>query len=340
LARLDHIPRYDDADLKRWFYTADLARSDSYLKAVRILEISDGTINATVRGSQRTPYAVRIHFERDSHGALHLGSTCSCPVGWPCKHVAATLRVARERLLEVDTHSSVARRVNPDVQLWINELRQALRQPETAPKRPAKANSEALYYMLSPEYDDIHWSVAFAKGRVNAQGQPTGLRDWANVERALLQPPAFVRDDDLTILRLLWAGGKHHGGEFPLRGETSEEALRRMLASDRLVAAHAPHEAFRAGDTLAGDLTWIRLPHGAIAPRLVVPGESADIMALNMLWYVNPETFTVGQRSASRRLPAGAGTDPGHPGRIRRQSLPRLRPEHPPVRLCRAGLRI
>jgi superfamily II DNA or RNA helicase len=295
LSRLDHIPPYGEADLKQWFYAADLTRSDGYLCAVRILEISGGAITATVRGSQREPYAVSIHFERDRQGRIHLDSTCTCPVGWPCKHVAATLRVARGQAPVSDTTHLAAPRINPDVQRWLRDLRAAA-SPQTPAKRAAKATQDALYYMLRLDEFDNTVQVVFAKGRRNARGEPSGLNDWNAVERALLQPPAFVNEDDLAILRLLRGTGRQrYDDEYPLRGEPGEQALGRMLATGRLVAARPPHEPFRDGAPRSGDLAWSRLPHGAILPTLVVSGGTADILALRDLWYVDPEALRIGR---------------------------------------------
>lgn len=295
MAVLSEIPPYDEADLRRWFYGPDLAKADAYLAAVRILEVSGGTIAATVQGTRRQPYAVHIAFERARDGLVHISANCSCPVGWLCKHTAAVLRV---RIGRPAGHAVTT--VNPAVLRWLEDFRQAV--TGSAPGRRKAAQKDVLFYLL----DRLHagdWGVSFARGLEGADGRPgKALKDWNNVERALLQPPAFIGEHDLPILRLLWASrrGDHSNREYLLRGETGNDVLDRLLASGRLLLGPLPYRKVMAGEPRQGELRWGRQEGGLIAPRVVSGGATGlVILPLASPWYIDLQTAEVGPLNLS-----------------------------------------
>ena len=217
-----------------------------------------------------------------------LNAQCTCPVGTFCKHTAAVLRVLAGAE-PVKKHEAV----NPEVLRWLDALRTRLGH-EDAAKRAPKPSPDALFYHLERQWDG-GWSVLFSKGRFNSAGKPSALKDWNNVERAILQPPAFVREADLPILRQLWAcriGG--HFREYPLRGELGEDVLTRLLACGRLIAFASPHEAFAEGEPLDGELAWARTSSGHIEPRVGVPGHQIEVIVLDSLWYLDRQRPVIG----------------------------------------------
>jgi superfamily II DNA or RNA helicase len=293
LAVLNDLPPYDEQDLRRWFHHADLTRSDDCLAAVRILQVSGSSIAATVKGTAPEPYAVHIAFERARNGQLHLSAACSCPVGWLCKHTAAVLRV----LMSPQPARQAV--VNPEVLRWLEGFRQTMAAPAGRAK-PAPTSKEALFYQIDRIYGG-DWEVSFAKARLGADGLPgNSFKDWDNVERALLQPPAFVREEDLPILRLLWAcrRGDHTFRDYILSGDMGEDILHRMLASGRLRVGPAPYRPAVAGEPRTAGLRWQRLESGHIAPRIVGQDETAiDILTLAGIWYLDRATGQIGPLS-------------------------------------------
>ncbi len=290
MAVFTEIPPYNEQDLRSWFYGPDLERSNDYLDAVHILQVSGGAIAATVQGRAPQPYAVHIVFERARNSQMHLSATCSCPVGWLCKHSAAVLRV----LLRQQPAGRIA--VNPEVLRWLEGFRQNLDAPEGQTKR-ATVSKDALFYLLDRHYAN-EWEITFAKARRDANGLPgNGLKNWNNVERALLQPPAFIGEDDLPILRLLWASrrGDRSFHEYPLHDALGGDILRRLLTSGRLLVGPEPYIPAKAGEPRTAELLWQRLASGQIAPKVMVQGEAAiDIIVLDDIAYLNPATGEIG----------------------------------------------
>ncbi|MDQ4061675.1 MAG: SWIM zinc finger family protein, partial [Pseudomonadota bacterium] len=54
--------------------------------------LDDGaTVQARVQGTERQPYKQTIHLKRQPGGRTTVAGSCSCPVAFNCKHVAAVL---------------------------------------------------------------------------------------------------------------------------------------------------------------------------------------------------------------------------------------------------------
>lgn len=290
---LQELPAYDENDLKRWYYMQDLARSAEYLDRVRILEVSGARIAATVMGTARRPYAVHIAFERTKNGELHLSAECSCPVGWMCKHTAAVLRVLLDQKVEAG-----AARVSAAVLHWLEELR-ASEAARAVPEKPRAASKEALFYLLEPLRAG-EWGVRLFKARLNADGAPSAsMQEWDNIEKNLLKPAAFVREEDLAILRGLWdarEGGRYHI-DYPLRGEAGDRLLQRILATGRALAGPPPRRPLALGEARCGRIEWRHDAQGRVLPRIVIEDAASDAvaaLAIAQLWYVDAAAATVG----------------------------------------------
>jgi hypothetical protein len=78
--------------------------------------------------------------------------------------------------------------------------------------RDTRRASHALAYVIGwSKYGGYH-KVEIFKASVSREGGVRSIGDpWDNVEKALLKPPQFVSDADLSILRLLWLGRSRDG---------------------------------------------------------------------------------------------------------------------------------
>jgi uncharacterized Zn finger protein len=86
-AKADPFRDFDDDDVRAWVGGTTFARGLSYQGRGRVEDLartSDGGLVAWVQGTRR--YATLVEVEDD-----HLTSTCTCPVGFACKHAAAVV---------------------------------------------------------------------------------------------------------------------------------------------------------------------------------------------------------------------------------------------------------
>ena len=114
---------------------------------------------------------------------------------------------------------------------WAEELR---RVSVAVSKTGRVVGRNLLFYFLHWTPDLCHFGVTVHKGR-----EPESAHEWWSIDRALDKPPHFVGDEDLAILRLLWAERTHETGlrAFGLGPEHGGEALRRMAQTGSLCPA-------------------------------------------------------------------------------------------------------
>ncbi|MGO4690770.1 DEAD/DEAH box helicase [Glaciibacter sp. 2TAF33] len=92
----DAFPLVDMGDIIRLVGKASFDRAQAYARngAVTALEwdAGEGVLRATVQGSEPRPYHCEIELHATRNGySKPVDSTCTCPMDWDCKHVAATL---------------------------------------------------------------------------------------------------------------------------------------------------------------------------------------------------------------------------------------------------------
>ena len=260
-----------------WFGPHEVAKAQPYVPLVQQLKQDGTTITAAVPGTRREPYRVRLTFFPQAAGRYTLTAMCSCPVGSFCKHGAATLLAYIEQ--------RPATQINPEVLRWVREFGDAVRSTK-APAKPAKSQQVLLYLLC----DGGAARVSFAKARIGVDGRPGGLDDWSNVERAIMNPPKFIDEDDIAILRLLWMqnrGNQAYYG-YSLAGKNGNDIMQRMLQTGRLyLDQHPLAPPLTLGEPDRAQLVWrlnntgqvcadLKLDNGAQA--LVMPGGS---------WYVD-----------------------------------------------------
>ena len=80
-----------------------------------------------------------------------------------------------------------------------------------APQRRAPAK-EAVFYLFRAVVHGPDIELSLAKARLGADGLISGrVAEWSNYEQALVNPPGFVREEDLAVFRLFRAASRASG---------------------------------------------------------------------------------------------------------------------------------
>ena len=285
---------YSVKDVIHWYEQSEIQKAKAYLNSISHLEIQPDKITAQVKGTSPRPYLVEICFDADQTGNLHIEPACSCPVGWKCKHTAAVLLSALS-LPRAPT-------VNHAVLEWVESFRHALKTPSRKTAKPAPKLEKLCYVLTGAAYTASH-VFGLYKGKLDDTGRLLGrLEEWGNVERALVHPPQFVTEEDLTILRLLWKQRDKHD-HFPVRGEQGHEILTRMLASGRLFFMEAIAGSsylktepicLKQGKARKAHLSWGADDAGRMIPR-VVSSSAIEVLPFNeATWYADAGTGEAG----------------------------------------------
>jgi superfamily II DNA or RNA helicase len=308
---------YTLTDITRWLGEKEVAKGRAYRNAVFSLEVRPGWIAARVQGTAHQPYQVRIHLWKEAGGHAAMENACSCPVGSYCKHVAATLLAALPQMGQGGA--------DPLLAAWLEEFRQEIQPKPTAPTK------ELLAYTLHKSPGQNDWVVVLFKARRNAAGGLGSLDPWSNVEAALAKAPRFISEEDLTILRLLWAQRPRHGyygsgyiSALPLAGAQGDEALERMIATERLffpressarLKGEELGQPLRSGEAKEAQLEWKVGTDGLLRPNL--SAGRVETISASGFWYLDLEQDLIGRLRVE-----------GKPNVLRRLlTVPPLRPD-------------
>ncbi|MDO6386434.1 DEAD/DEAH box helicase [Uliginosibacterium sp. 31-12] len=290
-------------DILRALGPAGMAKGEAYVPAVSQLHVSDFEVSALVQGTERRPYTVRIVFHPAKRG-MQINASCTCPVGSACKHCVATLLAAIEQRGEKKALPDLA------VLAWLRNFREEVEAPA---KRQATRSREQLFYLLEASPDERLLSVRLYKIRPALDGGfPERPAEWSNIERALIQPPAFVDDNDIAILRALWLTRDRDGYYLRLRldGCKVEELLPRLLATGRCHFSSLQHGVLQPGPARSARLGWQMREDGCLHPAI------EGLAGLRLLpteppWYLDEKGHCAGPlelglppRQASRLLGA------------------------------------
>ncbi|NOT68930.1 MAG: DEAD/DEAH box helicase family protein [Methylophilaceae bacterium] len=293
---------YTRADVIRWLTNREVQKGIAYLNVVSQLRVLSDSITAQVKGSARQPYHVSIDFFQDDAGELDIETECTCPVGYGCKHSAAVLLEALEM-------RNAAPQINPAVLQWIESFRRTATVKKKAVLSPVK-RTEQLFYLLRLNIYSNMYEIYIQKGRAGEGGRPHhSAQGWNNIERALLQPPKFVDEEDIAILRALWAmrSKSRYADTFPITGRMGEDTLHRLLAANRLFFAtklenryeYVASAALKLGAERQGRLKWQAADNGEIVPTILASPPATTILALETVWYVDAQTEEVGPLATS-----------------------------------------
>ena len=286
---------YTIADITRWYPSNEIHKAKAYLNSISELDVKDESILAQVEGRTRSFYQVKIVLSQGGDKLISAQPSCSCPVGYLCKHSAAVLL----SVLSLPRAPSV----NHAVTEWIESMRGTLSTP--LKKKPAATQRGlALCYALIKSPQQKNYVVQIYKVKLDAEGNLLSeLEFWDNVERTLLNPPQYVREDDLPILRLLLRQYDRYDG-YQILGKHGNELLTRLLASGRLyfrtrLAGSRERLSdpvlLEAGEMRAAHIAWGADDNGCMQPTVIREGK-VEVLALpEDTWYIDAATGELGQ---------------------------------------------
>ncbi len=266
---------FSEEDIIGWLGEHEVAKARPYVDLVRDIHIETDEIRAVVPGSSKRPYQVTLIFTHSSQRSLMI-SHCSCPVGRACKHVAATLLKAIEE-------RNPKERLSGSVMSWVEDLRRASIAVAKKKARPASSRQQ-LFYVLRWTADKRRFGVELRKGKF-----PENAEEWWKVDRALLTPPQFVAEDDLAILRLIWAERSHDSGlrAYGLGPKHGAEILERMAATHRLYPEDDLSLPLHQGSERPASVGWQLDGNGFQRPYLKPEPSAELIIAVNPPWYAD-----------------------------------------------------
>ena len=271
-----NLSSFTEEDVAEWFSTRELGKAKPYVDLVQDVEINGSQISAVVPGSARTPYTAQAYLSQAQSGEMMLVSRCTCPAGRHCKHVAAMMLKAIEA-------RNPKERVSNSVLSWVEDLRRVSIAVAKKKARPVGARQQ-LFYIIKWTADHRRFGVEIRKGKY-----PESAEEWWKVDRALVTPPQFVTEEDIAILRLIWAERGHETGlrAFGLGPKHGAEIMQRMAASHRLYPEDDLGLPLTAGAPRPASIGWQVDGMGFQRPYLKPDPSAEMIIAVDPPWYLD-----------------------------------------------------
>jgi len=291
------------------FRSRDFERGRRYFEEGRVsafdvVERQDASLSVVsrVRGNGGRVYAQEIDFEWADMDALDVFSTCSCPVGFDCKHVVAVTLMAR-RYLAGGTAPEEADAADDRLRRWLARV-DRLGAAGAAPVQvrgavksgSAGSGGERLLYLLTPREAGtglaIELRVVRPRKTDGRLGKGRAMRLDTLVHRR--HPPAYLTADDDEVLRLLTALCPEIWNFTPeLRGRLGYLALQRMVETGRCVLEASDGPRLRHGEPRALELAWHETGDGRL--RLdVAAGAEGIVLATEPAAYVDVAEAVMG----------------------------------------------
>ncbi len=267
---------FSEEHLAEWFSEADIARARPYVDLVQELETDGDKISALVPGSASEPYRVQVCLSQDQNGEMQPLSRCTCQQGKQCKHVIAVLlRAIDERAPQPAASVSALS--------WLEDLRRASLAVAKKKARPPSARQQ-LFYVLKWSPDRRHFGIELRKGKY-----PDSAEEWWKIDRALTVRPQFASDEDMEILRLIWAERGQAAGlrAFSLSRAHGAELLQRIAETRRLYSSDDLSLPLHAGATRPASIGWQIDGSGLQRPYLK-PEPTAELtIPVDPPWYID-----------------------------------------------------
>jgi|GEM_PF-2892741 len=244
---------YTIEDIVNNFPDRDYLRGRAYAKQgyVKNLSFNNGKLFADVQGSRYEPYQVEIDIITRGNNAKIFEGICSCPVGYGCKHVVATLLEGQKLFsesLNIDTPV-----LDKNLDLWLESLNPNEKQEED------RNFGNILIYNLQPSRNREAFIVSPITAYIKKMGSFGSKRNYSLDRTSSYNRADYVQDNDVVILRLISAltSSPTYGSSFEISG--GEEVLfllKLLIESERcyLKNEESPKNFLRFGEPRNGKL--------------------------------------------------------------------------------------
>ncbi|MCW8996377.1 MAG: DEAD/DEAH box helicase [Psychromonas sp.] len=230
------MPKITQQDIFTSFGRNIIDRGTRYFKESRVLscEFDEQTqkLSGSVKGSASTPYQTSASIKKSNKGGFIIHSTCSCPVGWNCKHAVALLLA-----YQADTPNY---NVENSYQSWFELLQNQLIKKKPSISSGAYQGYFRLSFNKSAYNHSLHYlqveygSVRFLKTDNVSVFAEKDLLSIAENE-SWMESYKWVKAEDVSIVQLLLAKERRTSklAKTCIYNANDLQALQRILATGR-----------------------------------------------------------------------------------------------------------
>ena len=264
-----------------------------------VLDISQNGafISALVAGSNNNRYHVNILLQAQPGAHVLINGECSCPVGYNCKHVVATLIKAQaESPLEVP---ALADKALPNVtdlpyeiSIWLNEVSLAAMPKLGRDSLPVNVLQRLLYVLKLSDSKPARVEVTFFTARLlktGGFGKKTLHNSIANILIGAAPPYLTERDQEIIAAKnLMLATGGY------LTGTQGARWITEMITTGRCFWETTDSEPLSFGEKCVTQPVWTMDTQGNQRLQVETTPPS-QVLPFSPPWYVNEAASICGE---------------------------------------------
>ncbi|MEQ8857231.1 MAG: DEAD/DEAH box helicase [Pseudomonadales bacterium] len=274
------FPRFSLRHIRDAFPAREFERGRRYFEEGRVsaFDVVDShedsvSVAGQVRGSGGRTYSQEIDIEWENPDTLDLFSSCTCPVGFDCRHVVAVCLMAR-RFLADGGGAEDATAADDRLRRWLARI-------ADAGPGARSAVPERLIYVLLPRADGAGLGIELRVVRPRKSDGSLGKGRVVRLDTLIHRsdPPGYLTAADDEVLRLLASLCPEAWNFTPdLRGRLGHLAVERLVATGRCVLERIDGPALSWAGPRRLDLAWHETGDGRL--RLDVTTEPAALVLI------------------------------------------------------------
>ncbi|MEI6896470.1 MAG: SNF2-related protein [Psychromonas sp.] len=230
------MPKITQQDISTSFGRNIIDRGTLYFKESRVLSCEfdeeKNKLSGSIKGSSDNPYQTSATIKLSNKGGFIIQSTCSCPVGWNCKHAVALLLA-----YQADTPNY---NIENSYQTWFEMLQGQLDKRQLAPVVSAYEGYFRLSFIKTAynhalQYIQVEYgSLRFLKSENVSVFTKKDLISVIDNE-SWMESYKWVKPEDIDILQLLLAkeGRVTKLAKTTIHSQHDLLALQQILATGR-----------------------------------------------------------------------------------------------------------
>ncbi len=237
-------------------------------------------VAALVTGSRSAPYEVELTINVENETFSFIDGECSCPVGYECKHIVATLLKAKsvlqtEKSLSLNSHVE-----KPDWSRWFDVFNHSAKKELAAP-------TDIIAYLVDelPYGRTRALTIRIGKSRILKGG---GVGKFQELSLESVVWTRYATALDAEILLLLKKGQAGYSAIFSLTGDESGDILEKVLQTGRAFWKETSEVPLKIAEPRSVTLSWELLSNGHQQLRCEIEGGGTPL-PISPPWYIDKD---------------------------------------------------
>lgn len=293
------------------FDNKTINRALEYLQKGKVLEVKvsegrgldDYLIASKVKGQKGKTYQTQSDLSIDIDGDVEVVGLCSCPMGYNCKHVLATLlsidmpSPMEKMLSHVELSEDDGEFIKDTLDTWLYQVStQSLNEKNEAPAGP---QFDVVYELKTIKRKEVQVLIVTPKLcrrlKKGGYGKPQAFQESREKSTKHLQTIDYEIIPGLGFVDKLnggpyWGLGDYGHTSYILAGPQGEVWLKKMIDTGRAFWFDAPKTKVVASNDSTISLEWQLNNDGSQSLITGINQSPVACFFLENAWYVNPVT--------------------------------------------------